>query len=79
MSAKSHAQCIQYRGYVVRVRCFSIGEPDESQWTIEVDVARVGASPLLRHRDASHRFVALAEAEQAGFTWGRREVDQMLL
>lgn len=78
VSARTHEKCIQYRGHVVRVCCFSIGEPGESQWAIQVDVAKTGSSPLLRHRDTKHRFAALGDAEQAGIAWGTCKVDQML-
>ncbi len=70
---------IQYRGYRILVRSFHSGYLNESRRTIQVDVAKGEAPPMLRHRDANHRFASLAEAEQAGFAWGRDRVEEILL
>ncbi|KDP87696.1 hypothetical protein CF70_034855 [Cupriavidus sp. SK-3] len=79
VSNRLHEQYIQYRGYHILVRCFRSCDLTKTQWTIQVDVAKSGHAPMLRHRDANHRFASIAEAEQAGFTWGRNKVDEILL
>ncbi|GAB7549903.1 hypothetical protein [Cupriavidus sp. 8B] len=79
MPTRLHERYIEYRGHHIVVRCYLSGGPGDSRWTIQVDVAKSGGSPMLRHREANRWFASTAEAEQVGFAWGRRKVDEILL